>query len=354
MDILSDALSCQRSRLSRSKSQYIAAENILSQYSAKPLINNVLHNHQLATGCLEEEDQVIGIQISSWSISTRTSTIASEKEIEVLTNTLEQLANDHMTTTTIDCEGQRKRRLSLPESLYIHASVNLVRDDMFSLSFDAMAALSEWSHCHSYLNDETREYRGVSILKSIDGALWSQRVIPTDFYFDWSYSTPYTGTSFSNSWIPSVKSGFNMTLLTDRTLPILYYDEIKLYEDDMHDNGYTSLTCKLRVMPTCLLILMTLFVRIDYVLIRVKETRIFIQFGDDTPIWREISWKECKWSDLDKCGLPTKIPPWRIEDNTLVGNELQLHQQRIQAMIRLLPMTPLPPDLPKFSHLKSV
>jgi type 2A phosphatase activator TIP41 len=160
--------------------------------------------------------------------------------------------------------------------------------------------------------------------------------------------------------MPCEESGLDMTLLTDQSVPILYYDEIKLFEDDMHDNGYTSLTCKIRVMPTCLLCLMSLFVRVDYVLVRVKEVRIFTKFHEEKSgsecmtLWREISWRECRWNSLQEMGLPNHVQAWRLEDNTLTGKELQLHQQRIQTMINKLPIVSLPPDLSNISFLNAI
>jgi len=363
----------------RSHNRYIASDDILAKYDAQPLKIDSrcdeLHDiHEIPFNKAEQET-IIGIKISSWCISTRSSTIANEQDCETLTSNLEQLANIRLTEmSAMSGDVSRKRRLSLPESVYMHASVNIRRDDdsrqlivsPLRLSFDAIAALSEWSHCHSYLSNDVPVYRGVSILKSIDAKLWSQqhRIIPTDFNYDWTYSTPYAGSILSPSsdsqedtWMPCDESGFDMTLLTDQSLPILYYDEIKLFEDDMHDNGYTSLTCKIRVMPTCLLFLMSLFVRVDYVLVRVKETRIFIKFKGiseecTTTIWREVTWRECEWEQLGKIGLPNHVQAWRLEDHSLTGKELQLHQQKIQTMIRSLPLAPLPPDLPKVSHLK--
>jgi len=434
----------RKSRPLRSQCRYIAHDDILTKYHAKRWLwkqeklshdddddstkkHDCLSNHTP----VDVDDVTIGIQISSWFISTRASTIAHENEIELLTQHLEKLANepilhilktntsennssyenDSMTPPTIHIPPTRKRRLCLPESVYFDANVNILHENKsIEFSFDAISALSEWSTCHNHLtqsnnshdfppnNKEPKKYnnnnnnheknylssievyRGVSILKSIDAPLWSQKIIPTDFNYDWSFSTPYSGTTittrlhqenndettYSFDWIPCHESGMDMTLLTDQSLPILYYDEIKLFEDDMHDNGYTSLSCKIRVMPTCLLCLMTLFVRIDYVLVRIKEVRIFISFhhvdqkNDDNDyhskkrrIWKDITWRECAWNQLVPLGLPNHIQAWRLEENTaLTGKELQLHQQRIQTMIRKLPMIELPSDLPNISYFQ--
>ena len=51
-----------------------------------------------------------------------------------------------------------------------------------------------------------------------------------------------------------------------------------LYEDEMADNGITMLSCKLRVMPARMLLLCRFFMRLDNVLFRIRDTRVYIDF----------------------------------------------------------------------------
>ena len=51
-----------------------------------------------------------------------------------------------------------------------------------------------------------------------------------------------------------------------------------LYEDDLHDNGQVTLTCKIRVMPTVVFCLERLWVRVDGVMLRVRDTRVSLEF----------------------------------------------------------------------------
>lgn len=96
--------------------------------------------------------------------------------------------------------------------------------------------------------------------------------------FDWSYSTDYKGTAKSNTLIfePS-KSPIPLELLK-RPDPILFFDEVMLYEDEMADNGITLLSCKIRVMPARLLLLCRFFMRLDNVLLRIRDTRVYVDF----------------------------------------------------------------------------
>ena len=46
----------------------------------------------------------------------------------------------------------------------------------------------------------------------------------------------------------------------------------------MADNGITLLSCKIRVMPARLLLLCRFFMRLDNVLLRIRDTRIYVDF----------------------------------------------------------------------------
>ena len=81
----------------------------------------------------------------------------------------------------------------------------------------------------------------------------------TEFNYNWTFITPYIDTAISKNtqqnrkaisieWEPSSSSLIDLSLLTDQSQPILYFDYITIYEDDMHGNGFLSLECKIRVM----------------------------------------------------------------------------------------------------------
>ena len=96
--------------------------------------------------------------------------------------------------------------------------------------------------------------------------------------FDWSYTTDYKGT------LPTDQLQFEQGSrpipleLLKRPDPIMFFDELVLYEDEMADNGITMLSCKVRVMPDRLLLLSRFFMRLDNVLFRIRDTRVFIEF----------------------------------------------------------------------------
>lgn len=112
--------------------------------------------------------------------------------------------------------------------------------------------------------------------------------------FDWSYSTDYNGSLRSNhpAFEPST-SPIPVDLLK-RPDPILFFDELVLYEDELADNGITMLSCKIRVMPARLLLLCRFFMRLDNVLFRIRDTRVYVDFGTGEVI-REYVAKEAEF-----------------------------------------------------------
>ncbi|EPQ28384.1 uncharacterized protein PFL1_04211 [Pseudozyma flocculosa PF-1] len=62
--------------------------------------------------------------------------------------------------------------------------------------------------------------------------------------------------------------------------PILFYEDIVLYEDELADNGSSMVNVKVRVMPSGFLVLQRFFLRVDEVLFRVFDTRFYCQFTE--------------------------------------------------------------------------
>jgi len=110
--------------------------------------------------------------------------------------------------------------------------------------------------------------------------------------FDWSY-TPQDYRGELAPTAPSFKeSNAEIPLeLLKRPDPILFFDDVILYEDELADNGIAMLSVKIRVMPARLLLLSRFFMRLDGVLLRVKDTRVYIEY-DTRQVIREYVEKE--------------------------------------------------------------
>ena len=109
--------------------------------------------------------------------------------------------------------------------------------------------------------------------------------------FDWSYTTDYKGTLAPTSKeLKDSDESIPMELLR-RPDPILFFDDVMLYEDELADNGIAMLSCKIRVMPSRLLLLSRFFMRLDNVMLRLHDTRVYVDF-DTQDVIREYIAKE--------------------------------------------------------------
>ena len=70
-----------------------------------------------------------------------------------------------------------------------------------------------------------------------------------------------------------------------------------LYEDELADNGIAMLSCKIRVMPARLLLLVRYFMRLDDVLVRIRDTRVYVEFATGEVI-REYTAREEKYETV--------------------------------------------------------
>ena len=270
------------------------------------------------------------------------------------------------------------------------------------MRLDARGALSEWAEAHRYLEMPHRppteplaggRHRGVSIVRTADAALWSSksRGVHDDpasatattatsgesqFYYDWTYSSPYAGTIVApdgeetsdaainnrQMWRPLSRSHIPLRLLRDDTQPILLYDDVHLYEDDLHDNGDVALNAKIRVMPGCWYALQRLFVRVDRVCVRCREVRYFCSFEDVSDdegervvvaranvIYRDVSWREATWEELRDAGMPTDPAAWREGGSAGGGAPGMPAPPPLASLLMRLPSVSLPDDIPRFS-----
>ena len=95
--------------------------------------------------------------------------------------------------------------------------------------------------------------------------------------------------------------------------PISFFDEICLFEDELSDHGTAHLNVKIRVMPTSFFILQRFFLRVDGVVIRVYDTRIYHETQNQYLI-REYSEKESLVKDL-KCSPRSFIEPNEVANH---------------------------------------
>ncbi|KFY11422.1 hypothetical protein V492_04471 [Pseudogymnoascus sp. VKM F-4246] len=126
--------------------------------------------------------------------------------------------------------------------------------------------------------------------------------------FDWSYSTDYKGTIGGASPIPFTPDTEPIPIeLLKRPDPILHFEEVVLYESELDDNGISLYSIKLRVMPERMLILARNFMRLDNVLIRIRDTRVYIDFKSNK-VTREYTATEEKFDAVKEALLKSRLP----------------------------------------------
>ncbi|CAK7218608.1 Tap42 interacting protein [Sporothrix bragantina] len=162
--------------------------------------------------------------------------------------------------------------------------------------------------------------------------------------YDWSYTTPYKGTEQAvggqegesgstaataaapeseastateaapavNGILPpppstSASSPIRLTLTTTpdslpldllrRRDPIVFNDDVILYESELDDNGISVLRVKIRAMPQRLLLLSRFYLRLDNVLVRVRDTRVYVDF-ETNEVLREYTAREDSFENV--------------------------------------------------------
>ncbi|KPV78502.1 uncharacterized protein RHOBADRAFT_721, partial [Rhodotorula graminis WP1] len=129
--------------------------------------------------------------------------------------------------------------------------------------------------------------------------------------FDWTYTTLHRGsitsppsrssTTSSSAlqpvWLPAPPShpGIPLALLARTDIPILFFDEVPLFEDELGDNGIADVTVRVRVNHQSLFVLSRFALRIDGVLFRQFDVRLYHAFGSDELV-REVKGREAPYS----------------------------------------------------------
>ncbi|XP_008481997.1 TIP41-like protein [Diaphorina citri] len=123
--------------------------------------------------------------------------------------------------------------------------------------------------------------------------------------FDWTYSTDYAGTLVGDWAIEKTSLQIDLEKLKQRE-KIHFYQDLILYEDELHDNGIAKCSVKIRVMSSGFFILLRFFLRVDDVLVRMNDTRLYHEYKNNF-VLREISTRQASVKEL-------RIPQSMISD----------------------------------------
>uniref|UniRef100_A0A1B0APQ4 TIP41-like protein n=1 Tax=Glossina palpalis gambiensis TaxID=67801 RepID=A0A1B0APQ4_9MUSC len=129
--------------------------------------------------------------------------------------------------------------------------------------------------------------------------------------FDWTFTTEYQGTVNKMFRIEKCEQKLNKFKLMQRE-KILFYHDLTLFEDELHDNGISSCSVKIRVMPSGFFILLRHFLRVDNVLLKMHDTRFHYEIENDY-VFKEYTKREATYDELKKVPPPLFTLPNEIE-----------------------------------------
>lgn len=166
----------------------------------------------------------------------------------------------------------------IPEMIFGNNKISISNDDKFNISFNALDALKLVNHDDLIKVSYSNDWINNKLKNNINN-------IPMNIHnpFNWTYETLYNGSINSgNNWKidtnDSIKIPIEKLSINNK---IKFFIDLPLFEDELADNGISSLNVKIRVMDNCLLLLQRLFIRVDDVLLKIIDTRLFIDFIDN-------------------------------------------------------------------------
>ena len=103
----------------------------------------------------------------------------------------------------------------------------------------------------------------------------------------WTYNMQdFTGSCLTSE--PKEGGTVDVGMLSDVNQPIRHYMSTIMIEDDLEDCGASQVSLKFRAMPTCFLVLLRQFIRVDRVTVSIVEIRWFHKFGTDEVIMQKL------------------------------------------------------------------
>lgn len=236
-----------------------------------------------------------GVRVKGWVIRSHNGPILNSASL--------QLFEDKLQTT------------HLPEMVFGESFLSLQHAQTgIRLYFNALDSLKAWKH------------EALPPVEVPAAAKWKFRSKPSDqviLDYDYTFTTPYNGSDALVQNPDSIQTSLDeprnlcwedsedridLVALSAKE-PILFYDEVILYEDELADNGISFLTVRVRVMPTGWFLLLRFWLRVDGVLMRLRDTRVYCSFGSDEAkpiVLRECCWREATFASLSAvCSLKT-------------------------------------------------
>ncbi|XP_067253346.1 TIP41-like protein [Chanodichthys erythropterus] len=201
---------------------------------------------------------------------------------------------------------------ALPEMLFGDNVLRIQHTDGFGIEFNAIDALKRVNN----MQDSVKVACAQEWQESRADSEHSKDVVKR---YDWTYTTDYRGTLLGEHMqikVTPTTERIDMERLKARE-QIKFFEDVLLFEDELHDHGVSMINVKIRVMPTSFFLLLRFFLRVDGVMIRINDTRLYHEAGKKHML-REFSTRESKISDLQH------VPPAIYTDPNEIAQHLPL------------------------------
>ncbi|KAL4608724.1 TIP41-like protein-like [Arapaima gigas] len=201
---------------------------------------------------------------------------------------------------------------SLPEMLFGDNVLRIHHTDGFGIEFNAIDALKHVNN----MKDSVKVACAQEWQESRADSEHSKEVVKP---YDWTYTTDYRGTLLGDDLkikVTPTTERIDLEKLKTRE-QIMFFEDVLLFEDELHDHGVSMISVKIRVMPTSFFVLLRFFLRVDGVLIRINDTRVYHEAGKNYML-REFSTRESKISVLKH------VPPALYTDPNEIAQHLPL------------------------------
>lgn len=198
----------------------------------------------------------------------------------------------------------------LPDMVFPENGLQIVHKLGFGISFNALDALKQ-------VNDHQDLIKVACADAWRDSRSESEHINEVIKPFDWTFTTDYKGSLIGESpmRVRDTDEKIDMEKLKERE-KIGFYDDITLFEDELHDHGCAICSVKIRVMPSSFFVLLRFYLRVDDVLIRINDTRLYHEADKDYMI-REYTSRESRMDAL-------QVPPSMCTDPNAIWPHLPL------------------------------
>ncbi|GAM23794.1 hypothetical protein SAMD00019534_069690 [Acytostelium subglobosum LB1] len=193
----------------------------------------------------------------------------------------------------------------VPEMIFGNNYVSVAKKDgSIAITFNAHDALSLCAKTA----DQTIKVAAASKWQAVN-KMHTNGGATVEKSFEWTFTTPYTGTLLKDGHVYFHQAERPPTIFEPTTEqidieklkrldPILFYDDVSIYEDELADNGISMLNVKVRAMTTGIFVLQRFFLRVDDVLIRCIDTRLYHEFEHSGYCLLETTVKEASYDHL--------------------------------------------------------